>query len=121
MKAKLIERKIYTEDGAKLYNVLKVGTKEKDVFIGTIYPNRLSKSEADKVYAIRNNPIADYETNDKVDYEFDVKDKQELHNKVYNKAYDEYIERKFLSFIDDLDDNDFSSTRGMGGTSTSRT
>jgi len=36
---------------------------------------------------------------------------------IEKEGYDSYIERKFLSFVDDLDESDFS--RGSGSTKTS--
>ena len=91
------------EDGAKLYNVIKVGKTEKAVFIDTVYPQYLSKEEAQKVYAARNPYNFETEVCDKVEKEFSVNSKEELINIIESRGYDSYIEKKFLSFAENLE------------------
>ena len=98
-----IERKVFMDDGAKLYNVIKVGKTEKAVFIDTVYPQYLSKEEAQKVYAARNPYNFETEVCDKVEKEFSVNSKEELINIIESRGYDSYIEKKFLSFAEDLE------------------
>lgn len=119
-KGSFIERKVFMEDGAKLYNVIEFNEKEKSVFIDTLYPRELSKEEAQKVYDARNPYNFDTEVTNKVEKTFNADSKEELVKTIESRGYDSSIERKFLSFVDDLDESDFSS-RGIGSTSTSGT
>lgn len=119
-KGSFIERKVFMEDGAKLYNVIEFNGKEKSVFIDTLYPRELSKEEAQKVYDARNPYNFDTEVTNKVEKTFNADSKEELVKTIESRGYDSPIERKFLSFVDDLNESDFSS-RGIGSTSTSGT
>ena len=119
-KGSFIERKVFMEDGAKLYNVIEFDGKEKSVFIGTLYPRELSREEAQKVYDARNPYNFDTEVTNKVEKTFNADSKEELVKTIESRGYDSSIERKFLSFVDDLDESNFSS-RGIGSTSTSGT
>jgi len=66
-KGSFIERKVFEEDGAKLYNVIEFNGKEKSVFIDTVYPSQLSKEEAQKVYKARNPYIFETEITNKIE------------------------------------------------------
>lgn len=102
-KVNFIERKVFMDDGAKLYNVLKVDNEEKAVFIDTIYPQYLSKEEAQKVYDARNPYNCNTEVSNVIEKEFEVSSYDELVNVIESRCYDGYIEKKFLSFAEDIE------------------